>query len=128
MHPATGIKIALVGPSLSQPDVLDPGQLPEAFVASIRKIYASCAGKFASYAEARRILLLDPHGDLRTEDVDWWNAVLACRPPPAEIGEIWSGTLDWITEQIEGWIFERLHSSPIIHTVPSAAGTSGHRE
>jgi hypothetical protein len=111
--PAKGLKIALVGPGRSLYDYLDPGRLPDALASSIRKIYASCSAKFSWYPEARRILLLDPHGDLRTESADWWQAVLAGSPPPAEIGEIWSGVLDWITDDTEDWIFERLYSGKV---------------
>ncbi len=107
--PAKGLQITLVGSSLSLLDSLDPVELPDALAESITKIYASCSAKFSSYPDARRILLLDPHGDLRTENGDWWQAVFAGLPPPAEIGEIWSGILDWVTDNTQDWTFEKLY-------------------
>jgi len=65
--------------------------------------------KFRPYSHAVKILVLDPHGDLRHKDVDWWQQVFKNQVPPVEIGEIWSGTFDWIDNYSRGWTFERLH-------------------
>jgi hypothetical protein len=107
--PSKGIKVTLVGPGLSFDDFLNPEDLPGALVTSIDKIYAGCSAKFASYSEIRRIVLLDPHGDLQTESTDWWRRVWAHKPPPPAIGEIWSGVLDWITDETQDWVFEQLY-------------------
>jgi hypothetical protein len=115
--PSRGIKVTLVGPGLSFDDFLDPDKLPEALVSAIDKIYAGCSAKFASYPEARRILLLDPHGDLQTESTDWWRKVWPSMPPPLAIGEIWSGILEWITDDTQGWEFEQLYSTGAVHNV-----------
>ena len=113
--PSRGIKITLVGPGLSFDDYLDPEALPETLASSIDKICAACSAKFASYGETRRILLLDPHGDLQTETVDWWKKVWAHKPPPPAIGEIWSGVLDWVTDETQDWVFEQLYFTASTH-------------
>jgi hypothetical protein len=116
--PSRGLQITLVGPGLSINDFLDPTNLSDALASAIDKIYANCSAKFASYPAARRILLLDPHGDLRTESTDWWRKVWANRPPPSSIGEIWSGILDWVTDESQDWVCEQLYSNAVAHSVP----------
>jgi hypothetical protein len=108
--PSKGLQITWAGPSLSFDDFLDPSSLPDTLAAAIDKIYANCSAKFASYPEARRVLLLDPHGDLQTESADWWQKVWESMPPPPGIGEVWSGIFDWITDEEQDWTFGRLYS------------------
>lgn len=110
-EPTNGLKITLVGPSLSFDDFLDPDSLPDTLSSSIRKIFTGCSGKFSSYKPARRVLLLDPHADLQTKDSEWWKSVWSHLPPPAEIGEIWSGVLDWIDDKTQDWTFEQIYLS-----------------
>lgn len=112
--PSRGLQITLVGPGLSFDDFLDPAQLPDALASAIEKIYANCSAKFASYPETRRILLLDPHGDLRTENSGWWQKVWVSLPPPSSIGEIWSGIFDWVTDETQDWVCEQLYSAVAI--------------
>lgn len=107
--PEKGLKIAWDGPWRSTFDYLDPTSLPEPLTQAIRKIYKNCSGKFSSYMGARRILLLDPHGDLQKESATWWQEVWANLPPPPEIAEIWSGVLDWVDDEKKDWKFECLY-------------------
>jgi hypothetical protein len=107
--PSKGIKVAYVGPGMSFDDFFDPEQPPEALVSSINKIFAGCTAKFAAYSETRRILLLDPHGDLQTESIEWWQKMWAHKPPPPAIEEIWSGVYDWITDETQDWVFQQLY-------------------
>ena len=76
---------------------------------ALQDIYASCLKKFASYAHAKRMLVLDPHGELRYQDAGWWNRVFANVLPPPEIEELWSGIYDWVDDYSQGWMFERLY-------------------
>lgn len=114
-----GLKITWMGSDFSWEDILDPAQLPNALSSAIEKIYKSCSAKFASYPEARRILLIDPHGDLQTESAEWWRAVCFELPPPSQIGEIWSGVFDWVADDTKDWVFEHLYSASAINGSPS---------
>lgn len=117
--PSRGLQISLVGPGLSFDDFLDPSSLPDALETAITKIYGNCTAKFASHLDARRILLLDPHGDLRTESTEWWQKVWVNMPPPPSIPEIWSGILDWVTDDTQDWMFEQLYSTATNRSEPA---------
>jgi hypothetical protein len=110
--PSNGLTIRLEEQGSSFDDFLDPGELPGELSSSIEKIYVNCSGKFRPYLECRRILLLDPHGDLQRESTGWWQSVWANLPPPPQIGEIWSGKFDWVDEETKDWTFEQLYRAP----------------
>jgi hypothetical protein len=74
-----------------------------------RKIFRSCERKFAAYSGARKVLLLDPQGELRHAPREWFNQLFRLCPPPKVIDSIWSGIFEWLTDQDEGWIFEKLY-------------------
>jgi hypothetical protein len=105
--PSKGLKFTFVGSS-SVFDYVDPTNLPAQLASALLDIYSRCVRKFASYPEARRVLALDPHADLRYRDKDWWQGAFSALPPPAEINETWLGVFDWVAEDLEGWVFERL--------------------
>jgi hypothetical protein len=46
--------------------LFEPEGLQEKVVGQIENIYADCVHKFAAYSGARRVLMLDPHGDVGT--------------------------------------------------------------
>lgn len=106
--PEIGLKFSWEGPPMQLGDFLDPSGLPEPLVFSLNKIFSSCVKKFQSYAHARRILVLEPHGDLQHQPLDWWQDAFRSNVPPAEISEIWAGSFDWVDEYSRGWVFERL--------------------
>jgi hypothetical protein len=54
----------------------------------IAKIYKACEGKFAGYADHRRLLMLDPHGDVAYNPRRWWNEVFTKFAVPSAIDEI----------------------------------------
>jgi hypothetical protein len=81
---------------------------PEELLADIARLFASCIQKFQAYLHARRILLIDQHGDLQYLGDFWWERVFKALPPPSGIPEIWMGTHDWITDCEQDWIFEQL--------------------
>jgi hypothetical protein len=105
-EPSTGLKFSWNGPITRFTDYIEPTELPGALTRCFDKIFSDCVKKFSTYSDAERILLLDPHGDLQHQEVDWWKAVFSKHPPPAMIGEIWSGTFD---DEWEGWTFHRFH-------------------
>ena len=89
-------------------DFIDPTNLPEKLASALQDIYSRCVKKFAAYPDARRVLVLDPHADLRYLGTDWWKGVFSVLPPPTEIDEIWSEAFELVEEGLEGWIFEQL--------------------
>jgi hypothetical protein len=90
-------------------DFVDPAKLPDELTTVVQKIYSSCVKKFSKYMHARRVLLADPHAELRHNDAEWWRRVFSVLSPPDEVPEIWSGTFDWVDEESEDWVFERLY-------------------
>jgi hypothetical protein len=76
----------------------------------IAKIYEACLKKFASYASDRRVLMLDPHGDVSFNLPGWWKEVFTKYQPPSAIDEVWMGSSgddgfgeeEWIIEKVFG--------------------------
>jgi len=106
--PSIGWQFNFVGQSSDWFDRLDPSRPPADLVSALQKIYSSCAKKFALYTHARRVLVLAPYEDLRYQGADWWHDLFSSVPPPTEIGEVWLGMFDYVTNELQGWIFERL--------------------
>jgi hypothetical protein len=106
--PSKGLQFTFTGQLSNWPDCMDPTNLPRPLTSALKKIYSSCVNKFASHSDARRVLVLDPYEDLRYESVNWWRDVFSISPPPVEIDEVWSGIFDWVCEDLQGWMFERL--------------------
>jgi hypothetical protein len=106
-EPEIGLKITLS----RTPQYLDSHNLPPKLGEDLQKIYDACTLKFVKYPNARRILLLEPMGDLEHNDSRWWSEVFANYQPPEAIDQIWTGSLDYIDETILGWTFERLRFS-----------------
>ncbi len=104
-EPLTGLIIRWVLPATD----VTPDELPSAFTKHVQKLFASAVKKFRGYSDARRVLLLDPHGDVRYTDGWWWRSVLKTVPVPAMIPEVWLARYDWITDYDQGWEFERIH-------------------
>jgi hypothetical protein len=107
--PKQGITVSWIGPSLTFDDFIDPVLPPKELVEKLRSMFANCADKFSGYPYARRILVIDPVGDLRSKNRDFWEALWKHYSPPPEIGEIWSGICDWVTDTEQDWIFEPLY-------------------
>jgi hypothetical protein len=88
-----------------------------------QKIYAACVRKFAGYSTARRILMLDPYGEVAFASAWVWNEIFAHDPPPGAIQEIWIGSHgvddfgeeEWLIEKVygEGIEFPRLPTIPL---------------
>ena len=109
---AKGLLATWVGRSMLLNDYLDPLRPPDGLSLALRKIYVSCAAKFTSYPHARRVLVLDPLGDLRHEPKDWWHSLWSTLSPATEIGEIWSGIYDFVDDESQEWRFECLYQHP----------------
>jgi len=108
-EPTSGLKVAWIGRGLAVTDSVDPVKPPEELIKARHKIYGSCTDKFTAYSAARRVLVLDPFGALRMENLEFWRNLWTHFPPLACIGEIWSGIFDWVTDTEQDWIFERLY-------------------
>ena len=59
--------------------------------------------------DARRILVIEQHGDMRYMGAWWWKRVLEVVMPPPEIQELWDGMFDWLDDYEQGWTFEKLY-------------------
>lgn len=62
-----------------------------------------------TYLDARRILLIEQHGDMRYMGAWWWKRVLELVAPQPEIQELWDGMFDWLDDYQQGWTFEKLY-------------------
>lgn len=87
---------------------LIPSSLPAKLLHAIERLFLSCERKFNGYQEAVKILIFEPHGDLRYQRKNWWEEVWKAISPPDSIDEIWMGIMDYLDEVEEGWIFEKL--------------------
>lgn len=85
------------------------GKPPEAFFAEVSRLFGACVRKFEPYMDARRILVIEQHGDMRYMGAWWWKRVLDAVKPPQEIGELWDGMFDWLDDYEQGWTFEKLY-------------------
>ncbi len=65
--------------------------------------------KFEPYIDARRLLVIEQHGDMRYMGAWWWKRVLELVVPPPEIQELWDGMFDWLDDYEQGWTFEKLY-------------------
>jgi hypothetical protein len=95
-----------------------PEELGAKLIVQIQKVYAAYVQKFATHAESRRILMLDPHGDIQFKSALWWHQLLKECPPPADIDEVWigaSGANDWGEEE---WIIEKVFGGSIDLAIP----------
>ena len=106
--PSAGLQVTWVGRSMMLEDWLSPSEPPDVLASTLQNIYSACVAKFAAYAIARRVLVLDPHGDLRHHFAEWWQELWTALPPPPEIEEIWSGIFDYVDDETQDWQFERL--------------------
>jgi len=76
----------------------------------LEKIFKARAKKFAGYGSERRILMLDPYGDVAYESPRWWNELFTKYQPPSDVDEIWIGsyvndgfgTKEWNIDKVFG--------------------------
>jgi hypothetical protein len=79
----------------------------------IEKIYAACIRKFASYSDARRILMLDPHGEIIFTPARTWNEIFRKSAPPDVINDIWIGTHGTDDFGDEEWLIEKVYGGAV---------------
>lgn len=103
-QPQTGLGFEFVG----QPADLGLEDDSWATAGALQEILASTARKFDGYEHASRILVLDPHGDLRWSGSTTWKEVLAAVRVPTDVDEIWISMHDTITDLDCGWIHQPL--------------------
>ena len=103
--PDTGLRI-----SWNRPDTLaSSAKVSLGLLDTVSRLFSSCVDKFQDYLDARRILVVEPHGEIRYNPDSWWAQVFAEVPPPLAISEIWSGTYDWLDDTQRGWMFDKLY-------------------
>jgi hypothetical protein len=76
--------------------------------------------------DARRILVIEQHGDIRHLGAWWWKRVLDVIVPMPEIEELWDGMFDWLDDYEQGWTFEKLSPlDPLPRLASPLQSTSG---
>lgn len=85
-----------------------PEALPDQLLFELRRLLQSAEAKFADYMDDRRILLLDPVGELQHTPAEWWEAVFLRVGVPAAIGSIWTASEDEIEFGAWNWSFDRV--------------------
>ncbi len=88
------------------------GKPPDGFLKDLARLFGACVPKFEPYMDARRILVIEQHGDMRYMGAGWWKRVLDVVMLPPEIQELWDGMFDWLDDHQQGWTFEKLYPSP----------------
>lgn len=80
-----GITICWSGPPIEH---IDPNNLPEKLDKQISCIFDACRKKFQPYMNARRILIVEPQGNLCFIGPEWWSVVFHAKMPPIQISEV----------------------------------------
>ena len=91
------------------PTSLDSRGTPHGFLAEVSRLFGACVRKFAPYRDARRILVIEQHGDIRYMGAWWWKRVLEAVSVPPQINELWDSMFDWLDDYEQGWTFEKLY-------------------
>lgn len=86
---------------------LDWGDIPDGLAAEFCRLLTSASRKFADYETAKRILVIDFHGDLRHPSL-FIEQLLAVVSIPSNVEEIWMSTYALVTELHYGWIHQQL--------------------
>lgn len=82
--------------------------VPGGMSTELVRLFDSCLQKFLPYLDARRILLIEPQGDIERLPDTWWVRLLEAAPPPAEIDEVWITEYGWVTDFDQPWTFTRV--------------------
>ena len=85
------------------------GKPPDGFLKEVARLFGACVPKFDAYMDARRILVIEQHGEMRYMGAWWWKRVLELVVLPTEIQELWDGMFDWLDDSEQGWTFEKLY-------------------
>jgi hypothetical protein len=110
--PDSGLRI-----TWNLPDsLMSSAQISPDLINTVSRLFSSCVDKFHGYLEARRILMIEPHGEIRYNPDSWWADLFAVVKPAADISEIWSGSYDWLDDTQRGWMFDKLY--PVVRQSP----------
>lgn len=86
---------------------LDWGEIPRGLADELIRMLDSASRKFASHSSAKRLLVIDFHGDLRHPSM-FIEQLLAAVTIPSNVDEIWSSMDALVTELHYGWIHQEL--------------------
>jgi len=103
-QPSKGLIIEFAGSWSALP----PPDLADEYAAVLTDLLTRASDKFRTHADARRLLVLDPHGDLRFTPDDEWARLLSSVAVPANIDEVWVSYQDLITDMVCGWMLQPL--------------------
>lgn len=102
-EPSDGVRYVFNG-SVSR---IDGGEIPDGLAYEFTRLLRSASRKFSSHANARRVLVIDFHGDLRHPGM-FIEKLFAAAPVPTNVDEIWMSTYALVTELHYGWIHQQL--------------------
>jgi len=103
-QPSTGLVVSFEGAWTTLP----PADFTAELYDTLNDMLARVAKKFEQHGDARRLLVLDPHGDVRfTPDAEWEHLLSTVDVPPS-VDEIWVSFHDFITDTVCGWMQQRV--------------------
>ena len=108
-EPAAGLRVAFnvkSGP-------LDWGESPQGLDTEVCRLLEAAARKFESHAEALRILVIEPIGDLHISDAPVLSQLLEAAAVPPDIDEIWISSHVLVTELSYGWGHQQIWPSSV---------------
>lgn len=95
------------------PQMFPAADLKVKLSSQIEKIYAHCIRKFAGYSDARRILMLDPQGEITFTPARTWNELFKNNAPPETINDIWVGKHGTDEFGDEEWLIEKVYGGAV---------------
>jgi hypothetical protein len=102
-EPNDGIRYVFNG-SISP---LDWGDIPEGLASEFTRLLESVKRKFTTHVSAKRVLVIDFHGDLHHPGL-FIEQLFALVTIPSNVDEIWMSTYTFVTELHYGWIHRQL--------------------
>lgn len=118
-QPSTGLIVSFEGAWTALP----PDHRAE-LSDTLNAMLARVAPKFEQHGGARRVLVLDPHGEVRFTPDEDWAQLLSTVDVPSNVGEIWLSFHDDVTDTVCGWTHQRLWPTMAEERVISC-GSSG---
>jgi hypothetical protein len=93
---------------------------------TLNAMLARVAPKFEQHGDARRLLVLDPHGEVRFTPDEDWERLLSTVDVPPNVDEIWLSFHDFITDTKCGWMHQQVW--PTVgeeHVIGCGSGDAG---
>jgi hypothetical protein len=101
---STGLLISFEGAwtTLPSPDLT--AELSDTLNAMLARV----GPKFQKHGDARRLLVLDPHGEVRFIRDAEWEHLLSAVDVPRNVDEIWLSFHDFVNPMVCGWMHQQV--------------------